>query len=54
MSNFFIIPPRLIVGSTPGVNVVTSLNGLRGDLIVSADTLSGISASVNNKTIFLD
>lgn len=53
MSNFFIIPPRLIVGSTPGVNVVTSLNGLRGDLIVSADTLSGISASVNNKTITL-
>lgn len=54
MPDFYIVPPRLIPGSLPSsYQVVTSLNGLKGDLFVSANTLSGLSLSITNKTLNL-
>jgi len=36
MPTYFIIPPRKVVGSGSSTNVVTSLNSLRGDLLLAA------------------
>lgn len=47
MPNFYIVPPRLLVGSLDRSNVVTSLNGYKGDLSITTDSSSGLSFSVN-------
>ena len=46
MADFYIVPPRLIVGSFDRTNAVTSLNSLKGDLTLLADTASGLRVSV--------
>lgn len=46
MADFYIVPPRLIVGSFDRTNAVTSLNSLKGDLTLLADTNSGLRVSV--------
>ena len=38
MANFYIVPPRLIVGSLVANNAVTTLNGFRGDVSIQADS----------------
>ena len=50
MPEFYIVPPRLIVGSFDRAAVVNSINSLRGDLTITADTVSGakILSSGNN------
>jgi len=47
MPNFYIVPPRLLVGSLDRSNNVTSLNGYKGDLSISTDTSSGLTFSVS-------
>ena len=42
MSDFYIVPPRLLTGSFDGNNGVTSFNGLRGDITFTADTTNGL------------
>ena len=42
MADFYIVPPRLTVGTFDRAAVVNSINGLRGDLTFTADTLTGI------------
>lgn len=42
MSNFYIVPPRLLVGSFDKSNAVTSFNGLRGDITFTVDTTNGL------------
>ena len=37
-NNFYIVPPRLIVGSLQGNNYVTSLNNFRGDVNIVAQS----------------
>lgn len=53
MPEFYIVPPRLIVGSFDRKAVVNSINSLRGDLTITADTNSGarIVSSGNNLQI---
>jgi hypothetical protein len=51
LPNFVIIPPRLIVGSSVGTDVVTSVNGVRGDLIFSAT--DGLQLGLSGKTFTL-
>jgi hypothetical protein len=46
MSNFYIVPPRLIVGSFDKNNAVTSLNNLRGDLSINADSTNGVNLNI--------
>lgn len=50
MPDFYIVPPRLIVGSFDRAAVVNSINSLRGDLTFTADTSTGarIVSSGNN------
>lgn len=48
MANFVIVPPRLIVGSAAGTDVVTSVNGVRGDLTLAAT--SGLQLNLSGKT----
>ena len=50
MPEFYIVPPRLIVGSFDRAAVVNSINALRGDLTITADALSGakVFSSGNN------
>lgn len=47
MPNFYIVPPRLLVGSLDRSNIVNSLNGYKGDLSITTDTSSGLTFSVN-------
>ena len=37
-NNFYIVPPRLIVGSLQGNNYVTSLNNFRGDVNIVTES----------------
>ena len=48
MSDFYIVPPRKIVGSLDGINVVTSLNSLKGDLSLSVNPTNGLRLNVSN------
>ena len=48
MSDFYIVPPRKIVGSLDGINVVTSLNSLKGDLSLSVNPSTGLRLNVSN------
>ena len=48
MSDFYIVPPRLIVGSLQRSNVVTSLNTLRGDLSFKVSPDSGLTLNINS------
>ena len=38
-NNFYIVPPRLIVGSLQGNNNVTSLNNFRGDVNIVTEII---------------
>jgi len=46
MSDFYIVPPRLIVGSLDRSNVVTSLNTLRGDLSFKVNPETGLTLNI--------
>jgi hypothetical protein len=48
MSDFYIVPPRLIVGSLQRSNVVTSLNSLRGDLSFKVSPDTGLTLNINS------
>jgi len=48
MANFYIVPPRLIVGSLTANNVVTTLNGFRGDVSIQADSPITLLKKFNN------
>jgi len=48
MSDFYIVPPRLIVGSLQRSNVVTSLNTLRGDLSFKVSPDTGLTLNINS------
>lgn len=48
MSDFYIVPPRLIVGSLQRSNVVTSLNTLRGDLSFKVNPDTGLTLNINS------
>lgn len=53
MSDFYIVPPRLLTGSSDGSNSVTSFNGLRGDITFTVDTTNGLRLnSVGNSFNF--
>jgi hypothetical protein len=53
MSDFYIVPPRLLTGSFDGNNGVTSFNGLRGDISFTVDTTNGLRLnSVGNSFNF--
>lgn len=54
MSNFYIVPPRLIVGSLLGNNYVTSLNGLRGDITISNESPITLLKQFNNVILGFD
>lgn len=51
MPEFYIVPPRLIVGSFDRANVVTSINNLRGDLTFTADLNTGITVKIAGNNI---
>ena len=53
MSDFYIVPPRLIVGSLQRSNVVTSLNSLRGDLSFKVSPDTGLILNINSGTFNL-
>ena len=48
MSDFYIVPPRLIVGSLQRSNVVTSLNTLKGDLSFKVSPNTGLTLNINS------
>jgi len=48
MANFYIVPPRLIVGSLIANNAVTTLNGFRGDVSIQADSPITLLKQFNN------
>ena len=48
MSDFYIVPPRLIVGSLQRSNVVTSINTLRGDLSFKVSPENGLTLNINS------
>ena len=50
MSDFYIVPPRLIVGSLDRSNVVTSLNTLRGDLSFKVNPETGLTLNIASGT----
>jgi len=50
MSDFYIVPPRLIVGSLDRSNVVTSVNTLRGDLSFRVNPDTGLVLNINSGT----
>ena len=41
-ADFYIVPPRLIVGTFDRSNVVTSFNSLRGDITLVANASTGV------------
>lgn len=45
MSGFYIVPPRLLVSSLDRSNVVTSINGYKGDLSLGVDTTLSLNTS---------
>jgi hypothetical protein len=47
MADFYIVPPRLIVGSFDRTNAVTSINTLKGDLTLVSDLNTGLRISVS-------
>lgn len=51
MSNFFIVPTRLVSGSVNSSGVVTSLNGLASDITFTAS--NGMQAVINGQSINL-
>ena len=54
MANFYIVPPRLIVGSLTANNVVTTLNGFRGDVSIQADSPITLLKQFNNIILGFD
>ena len=48
MSDFYIVPPRLIVGSLQRSNTVTSLNTLKGDLSFKISPDTGLTLNINS------
>jgi hypothetical protein len=48
MSDFYIVPPRLIVGSLQRSNVVTSLNTLKGDLSFKVSPDTGLTLNISS------
>ena len=48
MSDFYIVPPRLIVGSLQRSNAVTSLNTLKGDLSFKVSPDTGLTLNINS------
>jgi hypothetical protein len=54
MANFYIVPPRLIVGSLVANNAVTTLNGFRGDVSIQADSPITLLKQFNNIILGFD
>jgi hypothetical protein len=54
MANFYIVPPRLIVGSLVANNAVTTLNGFRGDVSIQADSPITLLKQFNNIVLGFD
>ena len=50
MADFYIVPPRLTVGTFDRANVVNSINSLKGDLTFIADANSGIRVVISGNT----
>jgi len=50
MSDFYIVPPRLITGSLDRSNVVTSVNTLRGNLSFRVNPDTGLVLNINSGT----
>lgn len=48
MADFFIVPPRLTVGSFDRADAVTSLNSLKGDITITADPSTGLRVSISS------
>ena len=53
-NNFYIVPPRLIVGSLQGNNYVTSLNNFRGDVNIVAQSPLTLLRQFNNVILGFD
>jgi hypothetical protein len=53
-NNFYIVPPRLIVGSLQGNNYVTSLNNFRGDVNIVAQSPLTLLRQFNDIILGLD
>lgn len=53
-NNFYIVPPRLIVGSLQGNNYVTSLNNFRGDVSIVAQSPLTLLRQFNNIILGFD
>ena len=51
MPDFYIVPPRLIVGSFDRAAVVNSINTLKGDLTFTADPLTGVKLVTSGNNI---
>ena len=47
MADFYIVPPRLTVGTFDSANVVKSINTIKGDLTFTADPNSGVVVRIN-------
>jgi hypothetical protein len=54
MANFYIVPPRLFVGSLVANNAVTTLNGFRGDVSIQADSPITLLKQFNNIILGFD
>ena len=48
MADFYIVPPRLTVGSFDRADAVTSLNSLKGDITITADPSTGLRVSISS------
>lgn len=53
-NNFYIVPPRLIVGSLQGNNYVTSLNNFRGDVNIVTESPLTLLRQFNNIILGFD
>ena len=51
MADFYIVPPRLTVGTFDRANVVNSINSLKGDLSFVADPNSGVRILVSGDVL---
>ena len=51
MPDFYIVPPRLMVGSFDRAAVVNSINTLKGDLTFTADPLTGVKLVTSGNNI---
>jgi hypothetical protein len=54
MANFYIVPPRLIVGSLVANNAVTTLNGFRGDISIQTESPLTLLKQFNNIILGFD